>query len=598
MRSLVCLVVAGAFAAALAGCGSNTKCGAGTILVDGVCQQINPMDCDPETAELVNGVCQAKPGGGTCGPGTRQNPSNPEECIPDCGAGTALDPVTKKCVPAEALIQPDTEEQASDEPNDPMMDDYAPIDFTLPGEGGSTILAGVVSAPIDVEGYLYADYDAWKFTTTKPTLLLIEGLPVSHIRFAFWIAPASDPTAAERIGFDANADQAVRQVWLDRADDWVIVVTDANNLNDLFHQILGLGADAPVGSDDSTFNYAFRVTNMARPEDATIQPATPLSDAYSEGVRFYSMNPTVGQIVEFWNVPTGAETYPATSLYVGDTQTPRSTNDILTLARAAGQELHFVVDHYGSFDVDLSAQYLANVVNPTPLGVLSAPVTRPGDAVSVEGTSMYYTFSISAPTIIHAVAAPGTGPLEPVISVYDASMNLVAGPSPDYLLTRLAPTQITEYVLRVTDASFGGGSTYSFDLTLTPSDGSAGATVAEVEPNDTLAQAQAVTATLPVLIAGGLSTDSDYDLYKVTLPTGMTTLVVETLPGLGATVEEDTIVTLGTSAGSYINDNDDIDYGGGNYYSRLVETGLTPGDYLVAVEGYYGGDYLLYVAAR
>jgi hypothetical protein len=39
--------------------------------------QDNPMSCDSDTAELVDGVCVAKETGGTCGPGTKQNPANP-----------------------------------------------------------------------------------------------------------------------------------------------------------------------------------------------------------------------------------------------------------------------------------------------------------------------------------------------------------------------------------------------------------------------------------------------------------------------------------------------------------------------------------------
>jgi len=333
---------------------------------------------------------------------------------------------------------------------------------------------------------------------------------------------------------------------------------------------------------------------MAVPDDTTLQPATPMTTTYTEGVRFYSLNPTAGQIVEFWNVPGAMDVYPATALYVGTSDVPRASYDILLLARAAGQELHFVTDYNQAWSADLSAQYLANLVSPVPLGAITAPVIRTGDVVSVAGTSMYFAFSVSASTLVYATANPGSGPLLPLVGLYDNTMELLAEPTPDFVLARVAPAAITEYILRVGDADYAGGATYSFDLTLSPLDGT---TTAEgAEPNDTIAQAQAV-ATVPFIIAGNLLDDSDVDLYKFTLPAGMTTLTIQTLPGLG-TPTTDTIVTLGTGTGTYINDNDDID-GSNSYYSRLVEAGLTGGsEYLLQVEGYEAGDYLLVVMAK
>jgi len=242
MRSFVSLFVAGSLAVMVAGCGSSLECGAGTHSSGGFCVQDTPMTCDPETADLKDGVCVAKPNGGTCGPGTKVNPANPDECIPDCGGGTSLDPVTKKCVPNSALIKPDKIETPADEDDDPMNTGGVPINFTLPALAQSYIIAGVIGSPVaDTDGVLWADWDGWKFTTTGPTLLQIEGLDVSHIRAAFFIAPADDVSlnGIERFGYNAEADQANRKLFLPRSGDWVLMVSDAENFNAFWNQNTG-----------------------------------------------------------------------------------------------------------------------------------------------------------------------------------------------------------------------------------------------------------------------------------------------------------------------------------------------------------------------
>ncbi|MBI5477828.1 MAG: DVUA0089 family protein [Deltaproteobacteria bacterium] len=604
MRSFVAFLAAGSLAAALlvAGCGDKLECGAGTHSSGGFCVQDNPMTCDTNTAELVEGVCVAKPGGGTCGPGTKQNPANPEECIPDCGAGTSLDPITKKCVPDGALVQPNVVEKPSDEDNDPMNQGGVPINFTLPGLGQSITLAGVIGAPIeDADGNLWADFDGWKFSTTGPTLLEIEGLDVSHIRTAFFISPADDVYALERFGFNGEADQAHRKLFLPSSGDWVLMISDADNFNALWNGNVGYAT--PVGADDATFNYAVTVRNLALPGFDNLAPATPMVGSYEGGPRFYSIAPTIGQVVEFWNLPDSpGDVWAATAFYSPESTYRRSAYGSLTLARGSAETLFFVADLYGAMGSNLGVTYEAKVITPEDLGALTGTaLTRTTVTIAAAGDSKYYKLTVAGNALISVAATAPTGSdMTPAVALYDSAMGaimpLTADPAPLYR----PGTGTVEYIVRVTDADGLGGSTYTFDLAVT---GGPVTATAEVEPNETAGTATAGTG-LPLVFTGSLASATDKDYYQITLSATADLLL---LTSAAATSGVDTLLQLYDSTGTTkIAENDDINglgcaFGYPEYcLSRIDQASLAAGTYLAVVTGPYDtpGNYQLIVMAE
>lgn len=115
----------------------------------------------------------------------------------------------------------------------------------------------------------------------------------------------------------------------------------------------------------------------------------------------------------------------------------------------------------------------------------------------------------------------------------------------------------------------------------------------ELEPNDGSATANF----LPVggYFHGLLSTETEADYFVVTIPAaGTYTFETSGWDGAcGFAYEEDTILELLASDGtSVIAVNDDIDYNGFDYCSRITQS-LAPGTYYLRVTGYYGFYYRL-----
>ncbi|HEY3357156.1 MAG TPA: DVUA0089 family protein [Polyangia bacterium] len=580
----LCAIVGGS-----GGCGNDLNCGPNTHAQGGYCVVTDVVACG-EGTHAEAGQCIPDQQAANCAPGTVVDPQDANKCLPDCGAGTVVDPVTHKCVDQNSVVQPNFTETAAQENNDPLSGG-TPMEFTLPGEGQSVVVGGVIGAPTeDASGSLVADYDGWAFTTTGPTLLEIEGLPVSHIRFAFMLAPQDDPGTIERVGFAVEADQAKRQLWIDRAGDWVLLVSDANNINDLLHPGLG-GVDAPVGADDASFNYAFKVTTLTPPAYSNLPAATPMDSTYADGPKFFSVTAAAGQVVEMWNYGS-VDAVAATTIYETGTTVARSSHAPVVLYRAGVQPLRVVADYLWNWGPDQSATYEARALTPTDLGNISAPVARTGEVIAATRDSRYYSLTVNGNALVEVSAATTASSFHPVVTLSDARLEPFSARAPGFAVEYVTGTGAIEYLARVTDAQYNGGAGFTYDLAVTAT---AVTPAAEVEPNDTLATATAVTA-LPAVMTGALSADTDVDVYTVTLAADGT-LVAQTLPGAAGQI--DTIVTLYAADGTTaLAQSDDIDLQGGNYLSRVVKTGLTAGTYVVTVEGYQAGDYGLALLAR
>ena len=112
----------------------------------------------------------------------------------------------------------------------------------------------------------------------------------------------------------------------------------------------------------------------------------------------------------------------------------------------------------------------------------------------------------------------------------------------------------------------------------------------EAEPNNDFT----TTNVLPIggYLSGIIATVADVDVSRVLIPTdGTYTFEASAIDGAcGFALGEDTILQLYDSNGVLLLENDDIDFAGLDWCSRITTT-LTAGSYFVAVFGYNALSY-------
>ena len=115
---------------------------------------------------------------------------------------------------------------------------------------------------------------------------------------------------------------------------------------------------------------------------------------------------------------------------------------------------------------------------------------------------------------------------------------------------------------------------------------------AEIEPNNTLGQANALA--LGGYVTAAIGSSSDVDMFRVRIPQrGTYTFETSAVNGAcGFALEANTVLTLRDSTGTLVASNDDIAAAALNYCSR-ISVPLEPGTYSATVSGGSLGRYTL-----
>ncbi len=227
----------------------------------------------------------------------------------------------------------------------------------------------------------------------------------------------------------------------------------------------------------------------------------------------------------------------------------------------------------------------------------------------INSHSVWYSFTPATNGTITVATIGSSFPFDTVVSIYTGSCSslreVACNDDSDGTKSRVqtSVTAGTPYLIEVTNAggplsrSFdanlvltftftGGGSgmTRAADLTADTTTGPDGPLIGEIEPNNSISQANPITP--PVTVVATLDPVGDADFFRFTGIQGqqlMLTLTAQSLsPGTGI----DTVVTLYLSTGQQIAENDDGEPG--TLDSRLVVTLPATAQYVFRVRDFNG----------
>ncbi len=276
--ALACLAMIGLVG--LAGCGGPEPltCGEGTVLEGDQC--VREIEACGEGTTLVDGLCV--PEGAYCAPGTTLMEG---DCVPEalaCGEGTHLENGT--CVPDARDPGPTPDVPESTDPATPATVTLAPVGETIS-------IGGTISVPIDEDDdtYVDGDWDAFTFWAEAGTYLRFHATSHGIALPAFLIS--STQTNADgsplyvRYGWNPNAVDTVREVYLPRADTYQILVTDFAMM---WPAVFGY-AVLPIGGDD--FTYLITIEDLGAPTVTAVSalPVVEDGDLTDGGLRFYDV---------------------------------------------------------------------------------------------------------------------------------------------------------------------------------------------------------------------------------------------------------------------------------------------------------------------
>lgn len=405
-----------ALALASSGCGGGTECGAGTEEVDGECVATGePVECAAGTT-LVGNEC-VPDGSVICETGTMFD-MDTGTCVPDisgCAEGTVL--VGGECVPEDETLTGDVQEPA--EPNGLNQGD-TPGTFTTPAVGEDVVIEGCITPfeDIDQNSELDADFDAYLFSVTEPTLLDITADGVGGLAGGFQIIPLDDDlfdAGWQRYGVDMTHDTSQRQVFLPKAGDYALVATDSR-------AIFGL----PFGSEDTC--YFITVANVEVPAPTPIADGGEIvEDTFGPDVHFYSYDPAAQDLV-FGTVIAPSESVAGALTIMVNGQFARTTPFSSLSANASSfiaalndsDEVLLVVDpviEYAVNEVEFDFEVVAPGVTPMPMD----------DTVTITNDGTLYrwlAFDANEGDVVNLDLATDGSTLEYLI--YDQDLQLIS----------------------------------------------------------------------------------------------------------------------------------------------------------------------------
>ncbi len=322
-RLLIGLALMGTTAAA--GCGDDTKCGPGTVKMDGACVPTDEVcadgtvfnpdthTCDPDTSTtcgdgtiLVDGTCV---GTLDCAAGTTQVG---DECVPDgsviCTGNTMFDMDSGTCVPdpdaicegdlvfvteTSTCVDPDSLlEGMADvlelaEPNDPAFNDGAMAQVVDIADGDGTFYGCVEPMDFDDDGVIDSDFDYFQITVDAPTLLNVRADGINGLSAAIQVLGTDGDLVDQgwtRLLLDLSGDDAEGKIFLPTAGDYFIVAADSRSLY----------TGEPAGGTGQC--YFVQLATEAPPMPTAITPGTPVTGSFGDPM-FYELTSTEGQLL-------------------------------------------------------------------------------------------------------------------------------------------------------------------------------------------------------------------------------------------------------------------------------------------------------------
>ena len=273
-RCLALNLTAGLWLTASA-CSSPVTCGPGTVSDGDVCVTEEPA-CGPGT-ESVNGVCM--PVSATCAPGAVLVDGACVAQVLNCGDN--LHEQDGVCVP-NGLPDPDVWG-----PTHPS--DVAPIE--LPAIGDSLTLGGVIDAPTELEGSdgLEASWDYFSFSASPGTYLRLTAIAEDALLPSFYVMSSAVDTDGRplfiRYDLEPNSNTASREILLPLADDYLLAITDYQNMAGGLFGMVGMPAGGPH------FGYRLEIERLAIPSLTNVDelPYSLTGDFSNGGLAFFKL---------------------------------------------------------------------------------------------------------------------------------------------------------------------------------------------------------------------------------------------------------------------------------------------------------------------
>ncbi len=265
----------------VAGCGDDTpslECGANTTMTDGVCVGDTGTNTTCGAGTIAMGTECVPDGSVICETGTTLDMAS-GTCVADitgCGTGTIV--VDGVCTDPADVTADVTE---ATEPND-LGPDGTPGMITLPMVGESITISGCIEPTTDMAGNAVIDDDGYIFEAAGPTLLDITVDGFNGVAGAFQLATGDAElvnAGFNRFGINLANDMSQRQVFLPKAANYGITLTDSRSL------FFGEAAGGPGAC------YLATIRNVALPMPTAITVDTQLDGTFGSDTQFLRFTP-------------------------------------------------------------------------------------------------------------------------------------------------------------------------------------------------------------------------------------------------------------------------------------------------------------------
>lgn len=584
-----------------------TGCGTGTVLMDGECIPESMVVCG-DGSELVDGAC--RPSATACAAGTTYDMGT-RECVPDtsvvcgpgttvdtdgtcvvdtstiCGAGTSYDMASGECVPdvtcrmdqvplgGFCVSQTEVDRsmadvtEASPDMNDPAYGG-TPEALTLPSMvGDSTIFAGAIDDPADLDMDMVADQDVdvWQFTAAAGDVVQVSIRNLGALQLGFRV---EGPSGFSRMGPLYVEPEPSRYLYLPYDGDYTIVVAPQTWID-------GATGVGPAGSTTDE-QYVGVLSNVGPISPTTLAVDTPTNGIFPDiRDQLFEIEVAMDEYRGIQVDPVGADVTPVYLIFDGAGAFLREETDLTTSPlvhrAAAANDLRVLVDYSRLVGLENDFQITSVDLTPTDLGILDTATPTVTTTVNIPAGGLeLYTATPVADTVIEIEATAGTGE---VITVSDASGPLTSGSgllrayraTADPITIQLTNGDTAADDFELTLTSYAVTDLGSYDVTTMTS---GGATHGSLAPQ-TSAYFKA-TSTVPLLYTFQTSQTSSVDLDLFVYDTSFTELASSATSADDETAD----VTVATPGLTLVRVFNDFSFTTGNDVAVGVTTDTPP----------------------